>query len=258
MHETARFYSELAPLFHLVYPDWEASIQRQALSLDLLIRSQWGAATRNLLDVACGVGTQSLGLARLGYSVTASDLSPEAVDRARLEAKQRGLSIDVAIVDMQEAARHHPKPFDVVIACDNSVPHLLSDADILTAFTEFFACLRAGGGCIVSVRDYELGDLSSQQVKPFGMRVSNGVRWLLWQVWDPRPPLYDLTMYFVEDRGEPECLARAMRSTYYAVGITKVVDLMRAAGFANVQRLDGQFFQPLVIGTRPVSALSPR
>ena len=258
MRETADFYSALAPVFHLVYPDWEAAIQRQASDLDTVIRQQWGNASRKLLDVACGVGTQTLGLAKLGYSITASDICESAVERARREAEQRGLSIDFSVADMRDVSRQHLQPFDVVIACDNSVPHLLSDADILTAFTEFFACLRPGGGCIVSVRDYELGDLSSQQVKPFGMRVSNGVRWLLWQVWDPRPPLYDLTMYFVEDRGEPECLARAMRSTYYAVGITKVVDLMRAAGFANVQRLDGQFFQPLVIGTRPVSALSPR
>jgi SAM-dependent methyltransferase len=251
MRETADFYSALAPVFHLVYPDWEAAIQRQASDLDAVIREQWGNASRRLFDVACGVGTQTLGLAKLGYSVTASDISESAVERARREAEQRGLSIDFSVADMREVARQHLQPFDVVIACDNSVPHLLSDAEILAAFKQFFLCVRPGGGCIVSVRDYEQEDLSRQQVRPFALRESDGARWIVGQVWDPRPPLYDLTMYFVEDRGEADCRARAMRSTYYAVGTTKLVDLMRAAGFSNARRLDGHYFQPLIIGTRP-------
>jgi len=152
---------------------------------------------------------------------------------------------------MREVSIQDSKPFDVVIACDNSVPHLLSDADILAAFKRIFDCLRSGGGCIVSVRDYEQEDLSRQQVKPFGVRMTDGARWVVLQVWDPRPPLYDLTMYFVEDRGEAECRTHAMRSTYYAIGTAKLVDLMKAAGFAHVRRLDGRYFQPLVIGTRP-------
>jgi SAM-dependent methyltransferase len=197
------------------------------------------------------VGTQTLGLAKLGYSVTASDISESAVERARREAEQRGLPIDFSVADMREVSRQHLQPFDVVIACDNSVPHLLSDAEILAAFKEFFRCVRPGGGCIVSVRDYEQEDLSKQQVRPFALRESDGARWIVGQVWDPRPPLYDLTMYFVEDRGEADCRARAMRSTYYAIGTTKLVELMRAAGFSNARRLDAHYFQPLIIGTRP-------
>jgi SAM-dependent methyltransferase len=216
-----------------------------------LIREQWGFASGRVLDVACGVGTQALGLAKLGYSVTVSDNAGTAVERARCEAEQRGLSIDFWVADMREGSSQHSQPFDVVIACDNAVPHLLSDADILAAFKQFFQCLRPGGGCLVSVRDYEQEDLSKQQVKQFGVRESDGARWLVGQVWDPRPPLYDLTMYFIEDRGEANCRARAMRSTYYAIGSTKLVDLMRAAGFSNPRRLDGRYFQPLIIGTRP-------
>ena len=52
MHETTEFYSVLAPLFHLVYPDWEGTIQRQASDHDLLIGEQWGDATKTVRDVA--------------------------------------------------------------------------------------------------------------------------------------------------------------------------------------------------------------
>lgn len=250
MDDMARFYSRLAPLFHLVYPDWEASIERQAGQLDSLVREVWGDGARRILDAACGVGTQALGLARLGYQVTGSDLSAAAVDRASTEAEQRGLDIAFSVADMREAYTHHERQFDVVIACDNSVPHLLTDEDILLALGQFHRCTRPGGGCIVSVRDYEQEDLSKQQIKPYGIREYDGARWLLWQVWDPRGTRYDVTFYFVEDRGGSECRTHVMRTTYYAIGITKLMELMAQAGFSDVRRVDRRYFQPVVIGTR--------
>jgi SAM-dependent methyltransferase len=89
-----QFYDELASLYHLVYPDWNASIERQAAALDAVIRECW-PPVRTILDAACGIGTQALGLAQLGYHVTSSDLSPSAVARARREAVDRDLDISV-------------------------------------------------------------------------------------------------------------------------------------------------------------------
>ena len=245
-----QFYADFAPLYHLIYPDWEESIARQASMLDSVIRETWGDGVSSVLDVSCGIGTQSLGLAKLGYQVTASDLSPDEVERAKREAEERGFVISFSAADMRGAFRHHARTFDVVLSCDNAVPHLLRDEDILTAFQQMYRCVRPGGGCIISVRDYENEDLSKRQVKPYGLREENGTRWVLFQVWEPRGQLYDFTLYFVADRGGSECQTRALRSTYYAVGIPKLMDFMNQAGFEDVKRLDGRFFQPIVIGTR--------
>jgi hypothetical protein len=42
-----------------------------------------------------------------------------------------------------------------------------------------------------------------------------------------------------------------MRATYYALPVPRLMELMREAGFADVRRLDGVFYQPLVVGRRP-------
>ena len=84
MINSNEFYAGLTPLYHLVYPDWEKSLKRQADMLDSVILEIWGAASE-VLDVSCGIGTQTLGLAGLGYVVTASDLSSEEVNRAKQE-----------------------------------------------------------------------------------------------------------------------------------------------------------------------------
>ena len=58
---TTEFYDTLTPYYHLIYPDWEASIGRQSRALDSIIRSAGGPQLKSVLDAACGIGTQSLG-----------------------------------------------------------------------------------------------------------------------------------------------------------------------------------------------------
>jgi hypothetical protein len=75
---TAQFYDDMAPLYHLVYEDWDASIARQANMLESVFKERWTDAADSL-DVSCGIGTQALGLAAKGYRITASDLAPGAI-----------------------------------------------------------------------------------------------------------------------------------------------------------------------------------
>ncbi|MFW6039144.1 MAG: class I SAM-dependent methyltransferase, partial [bacterium] len=164
------------------------------------------------------------------------------------------LEIDFDVADMRHVSQEHrDQAFDVVLACDNAIPHLLSEEAIRRAFRAFFQCTRPGGGCLISVRDYAKEDLSKRQIKPYGIREVDGVRWLLWQVWEPHGSTYDLTLYLVEDRGHTECRTHAFRTTYHAVGIPRLMALMREAGFEGLRRIDGRFFQPIIIGHKPRS-----
>jgi SAM-dependent methyltransferase len=251
MPSTQDFYDDLAPFYHLIYPDWEASVARQGAALDAVIRAELAAGARTLLDVAAGIGTQALGLAARGYDVAASDLSPGAVRRLREEAETRGLRMDAKPADMRAAWQAHGRTFHVVLCADNALPHLLTDDDILHALREFHRCTAPGGLCLVSVRDYDAIDLRTQRLHPHGLREADGARWILWQVWDPHPPLYETSLYVVEDRGADGVETRVMRSTYYALPVPRLMELMREAGFDDVRRLpDDAFYQPLVIGRR--------
>lgn len=247
---TTEFYDGLAPLYHLIYPDWDTSITRQAVVLDSVIRETWGEPRGTILDVSCGIGTQALGLAKLGYQVTASDLSKPEITRAETEASKRGLNISFSVADMQKSFDHHARQFKIVISCDNSIPHLLTDDDIYKAFVEFYQCTLPDGGCIISVRDYAAEDLTNQQVRPYGTRNENGCRWLAMQVWEPHNQMVDVTMYLIQDHGEHGCNTKAFRTTYYAISINRLIELMRKAGYVDVRRIDNRFFQPLIIGTK--------
>lgn len=247
---TQPFYDGLASLYHLIFADWEAGIAWQAEVLNRLIRAEWGDGVTSVLDVACGIGTQALGLAQHGYAVTASDRSPQMVARAKYEADLRGLAIEVSVADMRRVHRHHQQMFDVLIACDNAVPHLLSDADILDAFRAFYRCVEPGGGCIITVRDYDAVERSGTRVIPYGVRENDGARYLIFQVWTFDDPHYDLAMYFVQDDGSAEGTAHIFRSRYYAVSPARLEALLREAGFVDVHRAESDYYQPVIVGSR--------
>ena len=244
------FYDDLASRFHLIFQDWDASMRRQGEHLKRIVEREWpGHVT--VLDVSCGVGTQAIALAQEGFRVTASDLSARAVERARREAALRGQDVAFSVCDMRQAFERHGSGFDVVISCDTSVPHLLDDRDILLAFRQMLACLRPGGGCLVSVRDYDQEPRGRNLVKPYGAREENGKRYLPFQVWDFEGEHYDFNLYIVEeDLASGEVTTHVMRSRYYAVGTDRLLALLQEAGFQKVSRLDGGYYQPVLIGTK--------
>jgi 2-polyprenyl-3-methyl-5-hydroxy-6-metoxy-1,4-benzoquinol methylase len=66
-----------------------------------------------ILDLACGHGRITLGLARKGYRLTGLDLSPRSLELARRAAEADGLEVDWVHADMREIPAG--AEFDVVI-----------------------------------------------------------------------------------------------------------------------------------------------
>lgn len=246
---TQDFYDKMTPFYHMIYVDWEQSIEHQAAQLDKVIRENWGNDVQTILDVSCGIGTQALGLARLNYQVTASDLSEMAVDRAKQEAQKQRVTIPFSVADMRQAYRHHQAQFEVVISCDNAVPHLLTDDDLVQAFGEFYECVRPNGGVLITVRDYEREERRTQ-IKSEQVRVEDGKRYILFQVWEFEGDIYEMSMYVVKDEGYAECKTQVMRAKYYAVGTGRLLALLKEVGFEDVKRVDGAYYQPVLVGTR--------
>jgi ubiquinone/menaquinone biosynthesis C-methylase UbiE len=245
------FYDELAPLYHLVYENWDASVARQGRELASLIREHWGAGAGTVLDAAVGIGTQALGLLALGFRVTGSDLSHAAVNRAQREAAARHLPLTYLVADFR-ALPVQAASVDVVIVCDNSLPHLETPRDIETALGECFRCARPGGGCLVSLRDYGSPPPSGTvEVRPYGERAWAGRRYHLRQVWSWRGSRYDLSLEIMPADSTADG-ATILKSSYLAIPVAQVAELMNVVGFQGIRRVDDRFFQPVLVGTRPV------
>ena len=154
--DTAETYDELAEHYHLMFENWEASIERQTAALSSILQRRCGlTSTSPILDCACGIGTQALGLARVGFRMTGCDVSSGAVERARLEASRRSLDIQFSVANMLDLTCLGDSQFDAVICMDNALPHLESAEQLTQAAKQIRARLRPGGSLMASIRDYD-------------------------------------------------------------------------------------------------------
>ena len=180
------FYDALSPFYHdNMGWDWDAVMREEGATLGRLVAQRTGhGGPRRLLDCACGIGTQAIGLALRGHRVHATDLSSVSVDCARREASRIGVHMTFGVADFRDLGASVTDTFDVVVACDNSIAHCLSDEDLSAALASMKARLATGGVLLLSVRDYrplieDRPRFNNQHVqdRPDGRRV-------VFQVWD--------------------------------------------------------------------------
>jgi SAM-dependent methyltransferase len=255
MDTPERFYDELADDYHLNYADWRRSVPRQGEVLDRLIQSQATGKASTVLDCTCGIGTQAIGLALRGYAVTGSDISARSVDRARQEAAAVGVDIAFGVADVRTRPNPPGAAYDVVISCDNSLPHLLTDADLALALARIHANVRPGGLIVVGIRDYDALRAEQPKFTPPQLVERDDRRTVLFQLWDwaDDAETYTLTM-FRHTMVNGVWMTRTGTTRYRALRRADLDRLARAAGFADLAwhlpEKTGHH-QPMLAGRRP-------
>ena len=87
------FYDKLASQYDKLFLDWQATTEEQAIILDKLFCEYGFDKSAHVLDCACGIGTQAIGLSKLGYGVAASDISDCELEEARERTIKNGAKI---------------------------------------------------------------------------------------------------------------------------------------------------------------------
>ena len=100
-----------------------------------------GLHGHRLLDVACGTGKSFMPMLGRGYEVTACDISPGMVERAR---QRSGLEpTDVFVADMRDLPRLGE--FDLATCLDDSLNYVLSEDELERALAGLARNVRPGG-----------------------------------------------------------------------------------------------------------------
>lgn len=246
------FYDSLAPDYHRIFADWDASITYQAAALGALL----GPGPLRVLDCSCGIGTQAIGLALAGHEVVGSDLSPVAAARAGVEASARGALLPTAAADMRRLP-FAPAVFDVVVCADNSLAHLLTAEDVEAALAGMRRVLREGGLLLLTLRDYaEIRRTRPAAVLPQVSRDPGGrvITFQLWH-WHEDGERYDQE-YFQLLPADGEWTVRVRRTTSWALSRAQLTEFVTGAGFVDVRWHDpaaSGFYQPVLTARSPVS-----
>ena len=242
------FYNSMVSQYDKLFHDWESTIHEQAVILNRIFSENGFDNTAHVLDCACGIGTQSIGLASLGYQVSASDISAGEISEARERAKKNGVDIRFELADFRALADRFSEQFDIVIAMDNALPHMLSHKDLDAAIKSITGQTKPNGIIVASIRDYDnlLVEKPSYS-SPYIHKTDKGQR-VSFQTWVWENENYHLVQYIIEDEGtlrisKFECEYRAVRRE-------ELTSLFLANGCSEVHWKmpeETGFYQPIIV-----------
>ena len=252
MDITQTFYDELASQYDKLFQDWKETTEQQAALLDGLFRRYGFDKRAKLLDCACGIGTQAIGLAALGYSVTASDLSEGALMQAKARAADKQVTIRFAQADFCALQHTFGELFDIIICMDNALPHMLCADDLKSAISSITQCLAQDGMFVASIRDYDALLLTRPAYSPPYIHKTDAGQRVSFQTWDWEDDRYRLTQYIIED-GEAVAVSR-FTCAYRATRREEITELLQGCGCQTVAWLfpeETGFYQPIVVAKKP-------
>jgi SAM-dependent methyltransferase len=224
---------------------------RQAAAMGRLLERECGPAGKiRVLDCACGIGTQTLGLSIMGFSVAACDLSPRAIARARVEAQQRGIDLQLSVADMRDLSSVTGSNFDAIICMDNALPHLENNEQIIQAATQIRAKLRPGGLLMASIRHYDRLIEEKPVVQGPSFYSDQGHRRIVFQVWDwVDDRRYVFHIYITRETATGWQTVHAS-ALYRAILRDELSTALDRTGFKNVRWLspaESGFYQQIVL-----------
>ena len=251
MDITQTFYDNLASQYDKLFLDWQSTTHEQALILDKIFQENGFDMSANILDCACGIGTQAIGLASLGYSVTASDISDGELAEAKVRAAINHVKIRFEHADFCALSETFAEQFDIVICMDNALPHMLSETALEAAIKSITNQIAAGGMFVASIRDYDALLMEKPPYSPPYIHKTDKGQRVSFQTWAWEGEHYKLTQYIIDDQetlqiSKFDCEYRATRRE-------ELTNLLLANGCSKVEWKfpeETGFYQPIVIARK--------
>ena len=110
------------------------------------IERRAGLAGKTIVDVGCGGGILSEGMAKRGARVTGIDMGEAPLSVARLHLLEAGLEVDYRRTTAEQLAEERPGEFDVV-TCMEMLEHVPDPGSVIRACAEL---VRPGGDVFFS------------------------------------------------------------------------------------------------------------
>ena len=238
----------MATEYEKLFSDWQAAAKEQAVILDKLFSDSGFDRSARILDCACGIGTQAIGLAALGYSVTASDISDGELAEASERAEKNGVKIRFKHADFCALSDTFPEQFDIVIAMDNALPHMLTSEALESAVRSIAGRIKTGGIFVASIRDYDSILTEKPPYSPPYIHKSDNGQRVSFQTWTWSGDNYRLIQYIIDDGDILKI--RKFECEYRATRREEMTDLLLSNGCSKVVWKfpeETGFYQPIVI-----------
>jgi len=251
MNITQTFYDNMAAQYDKLFQDWQATTKEQSVILDRIFSEYGFDRTAQILDCACGIGTQAIGLAAIGYSVTASDISEGELAEATVRAKKNDVKIRFKHADFCALSNTFSEKFDIVIAMDNALPHMLTSEALEKAVRSITGQIKPDGIFVASIRDYDSILFEKPPYSPPYIHQTDMGQRISFQTWVWNGDNYHLTQYIIDDERDLEI--SKFECEYRATRREELTNLLIFSGYSEVVWKfpeETGFYQPIVVARK--------
>ena len=220
------------------FVNWPARLEAELpfIEAQLAAVAEAGAGPLGVLDSACGTGMHAIALAQRGYSAAGADVSAPMIERARANARASAAPVSFETAGFGELAEvFGPGAFDALLCLGNSLPHLLTDADLAAALDDFAACLRPGGLLLIQNRNFDAVMARRERwMEPQAHR-EDETEWLFMRFYDFDPDgLITFNVVTLQREGTGPWTQRVTTTRLRPLQQPDTVQALAAAGFVGV------------------------
>jgi glycine/sarcosine N-methyltransferase len=241
------------------FVNWNNRLPFELPFLEKQLASLGALAGLRVLDAACGTGMHALALARLGCQVTGADLSHGMVERARANATAAGLPLGFIQAGFGSlSAALSPSSFDALLCLGNSLPHILTPAELSTALLDFAACLRPGGLLLIQNRNFDAVMNRRERWMEPQNHLEDGVERIFLRLYDYLPDgLIDFHIITLRRELDGHWQQQVNTTRLFPLLHNPLIKSLQDAGFDRITAfggLNGSPFDPTVSGNLVLSA----
>ncbi len=243
-------YSHLARLYdgfmnevdYIAWAQYVSRLIRRALNMP-----ENAAFSRppRLLECGCGTGNITVPLSKLGFDITASDISDDMLAVASEKARSAGLRLSFVRMDMTELTFH--RPLDGIIACCDCVNYLTGEGDAESFFRSAHSLLKPGGALLFDISSkYKLENV----LRNNAFTESREDAAYFWQNnYDEESRLIEMKLEFftkTNEKQDGESLYKRSAETHIqrAYKEAELMSLLEHCGFKRIEAFDAFSLEP--------------
>lgn len=230
------FYDSIADAYDAV----THAVARNASARRFIDRFMERYSPTSVIDVACGQGMFTIPLAERGIRVVGADISEGMIARARHKAEGLGLRMDWIVSPMQELAGLGLGTVDAALCMGNSLPHLLTDADLEQALESFAQLLKPGG--VLAVRLLNYTRILQRQERIVGIDSAGDKQYVrFYDFLDNGRIRFNVLQIFDREDSPQHAIHSTTLRPY---GVEELLRRVAAAGLKTIQTCGGLDFTP--------------
>lgn len=191
------------------------------------IINKYGIRHRDVLEMACGTGNIAVNIAKIGYDVTAFDLSEDMLTVASRKTSDGGVKVRFLCQDMREI--HINQSFGIILCLCDSINYITDPSELLSVFKWVFDHLKKGGLFIFDINSsYKLRKIIGDNTFTYN---EDDVAYI-WDNYVRDDGIVEFYLTFFVKEGE---LYRRFDELHEekAYEIKDIEDLLKAAGFSE-------------------------